>query len=227
MFVCVCIYLFLFTPCLFTFTALQTNNSTHNLTLGAPANRTFHCTTRADCSIEDVAEDSRFIQCLGGTCWCDDTCFDRTGERCQIKKCYKYSFGEDSCQFEGRNWRITSVLAKYAGFVGGVYFYLGRWELGAIQLSVFAAIVITLPVIICIYCMVGCVMLRIGVKLRELYGIVKRVVVSIVCICCVQCVCVGVCVAWYVVITVLVAHNLLKDAEGCGMGNEPEFIHIV
>ena len=221
---CVRIYVVLLSPCLFM--AMQTNNTT-NTSIITTTNTTFYCRTNADCSWEELTENSKYIFCLEGKCFCDDTCFDRVDGKCRIRKCYAYSFGEDSCEFSGRNWRITSILAKYTGYLGAVYFYLGRWVIGAVQLSIFTAIIVTLPVIIVIYCVIGFVMLKVGVKLRELYGIVKRVVVSIVCVCCVHCLCVGVCMVWYVVVTVMVTHNLLKDAEGCGMGNEPTNIHVV
>ena len=208
-------------------TEILITNNTEILITNHTNNTIFFCNTRADCSIEEVSQDSRLISCLEGICYCDEKCFSKKDERCEVRKCYKYSFGTDTCEFKGRNWRITSILAKYTGFFGGVYFYLGRWILGTVQLSIFTAIIITLPVIIIIYCLIGYVVLRVGVKLRSLYGIVKRIVISVVCVCCGQCLCVCVCVVWYIVIGILVSQNLLKDAEGCGMANEPQYIHVV
>lgn len=141
--------------------------------------------------------------------------------------CYSYSFGMDSCTYEGRNWRITIILAKYAGFLGGVYFYLGKWPLGVLQLLVFIVTLVAIPVIITVYCIVGCVVFRMDVQLRDVYPIIKRVVVSVFSLCCVHCAFMCVCVVWYVVVTVLVAQNLIKDSNGCGMYNEPSYIHVV
>ncbi|KAI6656662.1 60S ribosomal protein L12 [Oopsacas minuta] len=206
------------------YTSFQVLITTQHTTNGTQ----YVCYDKMDCSIEEIAEDSKYITCIDNKCFCDDTCFEQFSDgRCGVKSCYLYSFGTDSCEFSGKNWRITTILAKYTGFFGGAYFYLGRWELGAIQLAIFVAIVITLPIIMLVYCLVGFLMLKIGVKLHSLYGIVKRVVISIVTVCCVHCLFVCVCLVWYIVVTVLVSQNLLLDSQGCGMGNEPEYIHVV
>ena len=188
----------------------------------------FVCQEKSNCTLESVAQDSKFISCINNRCFCDADCFESADDgRCSVKKCYIYSFGEDSCEIMGRNWRITTVLAKYTGFFGGVYFYLGNWMLGTCQVVIFAVIVLTIPIIISVYCFIGYLVLKIGVQIRTLYEIVKRVVISIVAVCCVHCLFVCTCFIWYVVIAVLVSQNLLKDSNGCGLTDIPEYIHIV
>ena len=188
----------------------------------------FVCYEKSNCTSESVAQDSKFISCINNRCFCDAACFELGDDgRCLVKACYVYSFGEDSCEAMGRSWRITTILAKYTGFFGGVYFYLGNWVLGACQLTIFAVIFLTLPIIIFVYCFIGYLVLKIGVKVRTLYEIAKRVVISVLSICCVQCLLVCTCFIWYVVINVLVSQNLLKDSNGCEMKDVPEYIHVV
>lgn len=210
-------YCLLFTTGVVVFVAPHSLNTTK-----------FMCYDKSNCTLQSIAQDSKYISCINNRCFCDTECFESGDDgRCFVKACYVYSFGEDSCESMGRSWRITTILAKYTGFFGGVYFYLGNWILGACQLAICAVIMLTLPIIIFVYCCIGYLLLKIGVKVRTLYEIVKRVVISIVAVCCVHCLFICTCFIWYLVIVVLVSQNLLQDSNGCEMTDVPQYIHVV
>ena len=181
---------------------------------------------------QNVSVPKEIVSCNGGVCSCDD-CFTAAGSICAIGQCW--SFENGSC-IDGRNRSklISILLTAFLSSIGAANFYIGRYDLGVIQLAIFifAIPAIVYGVILCCCCRCdlqaclhstphccGCddwSTLPDGDDPDE--GPRTITIVTLCCICCgvmIVFLAVLVTITWWLADLVIFATNQRLDGNGC------------
>ena len=139
-------------------------------TIHIETRQTFTCTSNSDC-YTNASAPTTLVECVGGTCFCDE-CFDLGSDgRCTIEfpQCYNYNVGTASCQDDRRSQLVAFLLSLFLSGVGAANFYVGQDGLAAGQLVLFLAVFLVSCFAICIPCCVMCCIMGDEAKVQFYY----------------------------------------------------------
>ena len=190
------------------------------------------CSNPLQCLPEEfrnVSVPTDIVNCRNGVCSCR-SCFIVTGSTCAIRQCWSFESG--SC-IDGRTRSQTTatLLSVFLFSVGAANFYIGRNDLGAIQLAIFVYCILAslyYCVLLCCCCYgnlhviphcCGCddwSTLPDGDDPDEGPTAITHLTL---CVCCcgaiVACIAVLVTIVWWLADLVIFATNQRLDINGC------------